>query len=348
MIKEAISLLISGQSLTTEQAAEVMEEMTSGQVTPTQFGAFVTALRMKGETADEIAGLASVMRAKAIRVETNGPVIDIVGTGGDNSRSFNISTAAAFVAAGAGIEVAKHNNRAMTSQCGSADVLEALGIKIELDADQVKECVERVGIGFMFAPLFHPAMKFATAPRREIGIRTIFNILGPLTNPALAESQVLGVPSEELGEKLVQVLYHLGSKHALVVHGLNGMDEISVAGKSRVWELQDEVITDYQVSPEDLGLAAAGVETLKGGTPEENAEILRSVLEGEKGPRRDAVLMNAAAAIVVGSGTKHPSGLLALREGVEIAKEGIDSGRALDKLERLVKLSQSYGQETCF
>lgn len=348
MIKEAISLLVSGQSLTMEQAAEVMEEMTSGQVTPTQFGAFVTALRMKGETADEIAGLASVMRAKAIRVETNGPVIDIVGTGGDNSRSFNISTAAAFVAAGAGIEVAKHNNRAMTSQCGSADVLEALGIKIELDADQVKECVERVGIGFMFAPLFHPAMKFATAPRREIGIRTIFNILGPLTNPALAESQVLGVPSEELGEKLVQVLYHLGSKHALVVHGLNGMDEISVAGKSRVWELQDEVITDYQVSPEDLGLAAAGVETLKGGTPEENAEILRSVLEGEKGPRRDAVLMNAAAAIVVGSGTKHPSGLLALREGVEITKEAIDSGRALDKLERLVKLSQSYGQETCF
>jgi anthranilate phosphoribosyltransferase len=343
MIKEAISLLVSGQSITMEQAAEVMEEMTSGQVTPAQFGAFVTALGMKGETADEIAGLASVMRAKAIRVETNGPVIDIVGTGGDNSESFNVSTTAAFVAAGAGIRVAKHNNRAMTSQCGSADVLEALGIKIELDADQVKECIERIGIGFMFAPLFHPATKFAAVPRREIGIRTIFNILGPLTNPALAESQVLGAPSEELGEKLVQVLYHLGSKHALVVHGLNGMDEISVAGKSRVWELQDEVITDYQVSPEDLGLAAAGVETLKGGTPEENAKILRSVLEGEKGPRRDAVVMNAAAGVVVGQRSKHPSGLPALKEGVEIAEAAIDSGRALDKLERLVKLSQSYG-----
>lgn len=343
MIKEAISLLVSGQSLTMGQAAEVMEEMTSGQVTPSQFGAFVTALGMKGETADEIAGLASVMRAKAIRVETNGPVIDIVGTGGDNSESFNVSTTAAFVAAGAGIRVAKHNNRAMTSQCGSADVLEALGIKIELDADQVKECIERIGIGFMFAPLFHPATKFAAVPRREIGIRTIFNILGPLTNPALAESQVLGAPSEELGEKLVQVLYHLGSKHALVVHGLNGMDEISVAGKSRVWELQDEVITDYQMSPEDLGLAAAGVETLKGGTPEENAKILRSVLEGEKGPRRDAVVMNAAAGVVVGQRSKHPSGLPALKEGVEIAEAAIDSGRALDKLERLVKLSQSYG-----
>ena len=214
MIKEAISLLVSGQSLTMEQAAEVMEEMTTGQVTPAQFGAFVTAFRIKGETADEIAGLASVMRAKAIRVTTTEPVIDIVGTGGDNSKSFNISTAAAFVAAGAGIRVAKHNNRAMTSQCGSADVLEALGMKIELDASQVKDCLEKVGIGFMFAPLFHPAMKFAAAPRREIGIRTIFNILGPLTNPALAESQVLGVPSEELGEKLVQVLYRLGSKHA--------------------------------------------------------------------------------------------------------------------------------------
>ena len=317
--------------------------MTTGQVTPAQFGAFVTALRIKGETADEIAGLASVMRAKSVRVETTDPVIDIVGTGGDNSRSFNISTAAAFVAAGAGIRVAKHNNRAMTSQCGSADVLEALGMKIYLDASQVKDCLERVGIGFMFAPLFHPAMKFATAPRREIGIRTIFNILGPLTNPALAESQVLGVPSEELGEKLVQVLYHLGSRHALVVHGLNGMDEISIAGKSKVWELKDDEITDYQVSPEDFGLAAAGVETLVGGTPQENAAILRSVLEGEKGPRRDIVVMNAAAGIVVSNRTEHPSGLPALREGAEIAKEAIDSGRALDKLERLIELSQSYG-----
>ena len=343
MIKEAISLLVSSQSLTMEQAAEVMEEMTTGQVTPAQFGAFVTALRIKGETADEIAGLASVMRAKAIRVTSAEPVIDIVGTGGDNSKSFNISTAAAFVAAGAGIRVAKHNNRAMTSQCGSADVLEALGMKIELDASQVQNCLEKVGIGFMFAPLFHPAMKFAAVPRREIGIRTIFNILGPLTNPAQAESQVLGVPGEELGEKLAQVLLRLGSKHALVVHGLDGMDEISIAGKSRVWELRDGEIRDYYVSPEDFGLARAGVETLVGGTPEENAAILRSVLGGEKGPRREAVVINAAAGIVVGHRTKHPSGLPALKEGAEIAQEAIDSGRALDKLEKLIKLSQSYG-----
>ena len=343
MIKEAISLLVSGHSLTMEQAAEVMEEMTTGQVTPAQFGAFVTALRIKGETADEIAGLASVMRAKAIRVTSAEPVIDIVGTGGDNSKSFNISTAAAFVAAGAGIRVAKHNNRAMTSQCGSADVLEALGMKIELDASQVQNCLEKVGIGFMFAPLFHPAMKFAAAPRREIGIRTIFNILGPLTNPARAESQVLGVPSEELGEKMAQVLLRLGSKHALVVHGLDGMDEISIAGKSKVWELRDGEITNYHVSPEDFGLARAGVETLAGGTPEENAAILRSVLEGEKGPRREAVVINAAAGIVVGKRTKHPSGLPALKEGVEIAQAAIDSGRAREKLEKLIKLSQSYG-----
>jgi len=343
MIKEAIALLIDGKSLTMEQAAEVMEEITTEQVTPAQFGAFVTALRMKGETADEIAGLASVMRAKSVRVETSESVIDIVGTGGDNSRSFNISTAAAFVAAGSGIKVAKHNNRAMTSQCGSADVLEALGMEIELDAAQVKDCLERLGIGFMFAPMFHPSMKFAAAPRREIGIRTIFNILGPLTNPALASSQVLGVPSEELGAKMAQVLYRLGSKQAIVVHGLDGMDEISLAGSSRVWELHGGEITDYQVSPEDFGLKIAGVETLAGGTPKENAKMLRSVLEGEKGPRRNAVVMNAAAGIVVGKGTKNPTGPAALKEGADIAVEAIDSGKALDKLEKLISLSQSYG-----
>jgi anthranilate phosphoribosyltransferase len=342
MIKEAISLMVSGHSLTMEQAAEVMEEMTTGQVTPTQFGAFVTVLRIKGETADEIAGLASVMRAKSVRVEIAEPVIDIVGTGGDNSRSFNISTAAAFVAAGAGIKVAKHNNRAMTSQCGSADVLEALGIKIELNAGQVKDCLEKVGIGFMFAPLFHPSMKFAAAPRREIGIRTIFNILGPLTNPALADSQVLGVPGQELGAKMAQVLKRLGSKHAMVVHSLNGMDELSLAGQSHIWELRDAKITEYQVSPEDFGLAAAGAETLVGGTPRENAAILRAVLGGEKGPRRDAVVVNAAAGIAISQLTKHPSGLPALKEGVGIAQEAIDSGRSLDKLEKLITLSRSY------
>jgi anthranilate phosphoribosyltransferase len=340
MIKEAIGLLIEGKSLTMEQASKVMDEITSGEVTPAQFGAFVTALRMKGESADEIAGLASVMRAKSVRVETSEPAIDIVGTGGDNSHSFNISTAAAFVAAGAGIKVAKHNNRAMTSQCGSADVLEALGLKIELDASQVKDCFERVGIGFMFAPLFHPSMKFAAAPRRELGVRTVFNILGPLTNPALVEAQVLGVASPELGEKMAQVLKRLGTKRALVVHGLNGMDEITVAGKSRLWELSDGEITQYDISPEDFGIAEASIETLVGGTTEDNARILRSVLEGEKGPRRDAVIMNAAAGIAL---SRDAQGVSALKEGAVMAMETIDSGQAMEKLEKLVHLSQSYG-----
>jgi anthranilate phosphoribosyltransferase len=340
MIKEAISLLIEGKSLTFEQAAGVMKEITSGAVTPAQFGALVAALRVKGESADEIAGLASVMRAKSVRVETNEPVIDIVGTGGDNSHSFNISTAAAFVAAGTGIEVAKHNNRAMTSRCGSADVLEALGMKIELNAKQVQDCIERVGIGFMFAPLFHPSMKFAAAPRREIGVRTVFNILGPLTNPALAEAQVLGVTSLELGEKMVKVLKRLGTKRALVVHGLNGMDEITLAGNSRVWELSDGEITEYDVSTEDFGIAEAKIETLVGGTSEENASILRSVLEGGKGPRRDVVVLNAAAGIALRQNTQ---GVTALKEGVTIAIETIDSGKALEKLEKLISLSRSYG-----
>ncbi len=340
MIKEAISLLIDGKSLTMEQASEVMEEITTGNVTPAQFGAFVTALRVKGESADEIAGLASVMRAKSVRVKTSAPVIDIVGTGGDNSLSFNISTAAAFVAAGAGLKVAKHNNRAMTSQCGSADVLEALGMKIELDANQVKDCIEMVGIGFMFAPMFHPSMKFAAAPRREIGVRTVFNILGPLTNPALAEAQVLGVASQELGEKMVQVLLRLGTKRALVVHGLNGMDEITVAGKSRVWELSDGEITVFDTEPKDFGIAEAGVETLVGGTSEENAKILRSVLGGEKSPRRDTVVMNAAAGIALSRDAK---GVPALKEASLLAAETIDSGQALDKLDKLITLSRSYG-----
>lgn len=340
MIKEAIALVIDGKSLTFEQAAEVMEEITAGNVTPAQFGAFVTALRVKDESVDEIAGLASVMRAKSVRVETSAPAIDIVGTGGDGSKSFNISTAAAFVAAGAGLKVAKHNNRAMTSRCGSADVLEALGMKIELDAKQVKDCIEKVGIGFMFAPLFHPSMKFAAAPRRELGVRTVFNILGPLTNPALVEAQVLGVASEELGEKMLQVLKRLGTKRALVVHGLNGMDEITLAGKTRVWELGDGEMTEYDISPGDFNINESGLKTLVGGTAEENAKILRAVLEGEKSPRRDAVVLNAAAGIALNLSDK---GVPSLKAAARIAVESIDSGQALEKLEKLITLSQSYG-----
>jgi anthranilate phosphoribosyltransferase len=343
MIKEAINFLVSGKSLTMEQAVEVMEEMTGGEVTPAQFGAFVTALRVKGETVDEIAGFASVMRDKAVRVNVDGQAIDIVGTGGDNSGSFNISTAAAFVAAGAGIKVAKHNNRAMTSHCGSADVLEILGVKIDLDNSQVESCLDKVGIGFMFAPGFHPATKFAGAPRREIGIRTIFNVLGPLTNPAHVEYQVVGVPDEDLGEKLIQVLQRLGLKHALAVNGLNGMDEISISGKSKIWELYNGEITSYFIIPDDFGLTIAEAEEVKGGSPQENAEMLLSVLEGTAGPRRDVVLMNAAAAMVVGGKTGQPAGLSALKDGLEIAADAIDGGRAANKLKALVELSRSFG-----
>jgi anthranilate phosphoribosyltransferase len=350
MIKEAISALVSGKPLSMDEAAQVMEEIMEGQVTPAQFGAFVTALRLKGETVEEIAGLAKTMRAKAIPVRVNGPVVDTCGTGGDGSATFNISTAAAFVVAGAGLKVAKHGNRAMSSQCGSADVLESLGVKIELTALQVERCLEEVGIGFMFAPAFHPAMKYAAAPRREIGIRTVFNILGPLTNPAGAEYQVIGVPSQELGEKIVLTLRHLGLKHALVVHGLNGIDEISITGRSRIWELGESGdIIDYYMSPEDFGFKRAPLRTVKGGTPAENAEMLRSVLTGERTPRRYTIVMNAAAAIVSGSGMKYPMGIggpRALNECARFAEEAIDSGRARAKLEQLIKLTQSFAQST--
>jgi len=254
MIREAIETVVNGRSLTFEQAAAVMEEIMIGETTPAQFAAFVTALRIKGETVDEIAGLASVMQAKAKLVQVTPPVVDTCGTGGDGSSSFNISTTAAFIVAGAGLKVAKHGNRAMSSQCGSADVLETLGVRIELGAEDVAQCLETVGIGFIFAPSFHPAMKYAAAPRREIGIRTVFNILGPLTNPAKAKFQVIGVPSKELGEKIAFVLHRLGTEHSLVVHGIDGMDEISISRKSLVWDVnQHRVLPPYEVSPDDLG-----------------------------------------------------------------------------------------------
>jgi len=337
MIREAINTLVSGQSLTMEQAAGVMNEIMSGEATPAQFGAFVTALRLKGETVEEIAGMAKVMREKAIRVEVSGPLVDTCGTGGDGSNSFNISTAAAFVVAGAGLKVAKHGNRSMSSQCGSADVMEALGVKIDLGPEQVGECLEQVGIGFMFAPIFHPAMKHAAAPRRELGIRTVFNILGPLTNPAQAQAQVIGVPNEELAEKIALALRRLNCKHALVVHGLNGMDEISISGRSLVWEVRNdlEFVADYHISPEDLGFERVGMEMIKGGTPQENAEILRRVLKGKRGPQRNVVLMNAAAALVAGDRAE------SLQEGAKLAAKAIDSGQAWEKLERLIEISQS-------
>ncbi len=336
MIREAIESLVAGRSLTSEQAAGVMEEIMGGKATPAQIAAFVTALRIKGETVDEIVGLARVMQAKAIPVVTTQPVVDTCGTGGDRSSSFNVSTTAAFIAAGSGLKVAKHGNRAMSSRCGSADVLEALGVKIELGAEAVAECLEKIGIGFMFAPLFHPAMKYAAGPRRDLGIRTVFNILGPLVSPAHAQFQVMGVATKELGEKIASVLHHLGSKHALVVHGIDGMDEISITCKSLVWEVtQERASPPYEVSPQYFGFKEAEVREIKGGTPEDNARILRSILEGEQGSRRDIAVMNAAAAIVAANRASD------LKEGARIAEEAIDSGRALEKLDALIKLSQS-------
>ncbi len=339
MIKEAISVLVEGRSLSFDEASGSMEEIMNGQATSAQIAAFLTALRVKGETADEIAGLASVMRAKALPVSITGPAIDIVGTGGDGSGSFNISTAAAFVAAGAGLKVAKHGNRAASSQCGSADILEALGVKIELGPKAVAECIEKVGIGFMFAPVFHPAMKHAALPRREMGIRTVFNILGPLTNPARAEHMVLGVPSEELGSKIAAVLYRLGTKHSLVIYGCDNLDEISISDKSLVWDVSENLLLPpYEISPGSFGFEAADRAEIKGGTSTENAEKMRSIFEGEVSALRNTVVMNAAAGLVAGNVTKD------LQQAARLAEVAIDSGRAKGKLNQLVELSQRLGQ----
>jgi len=334
MIKEAIDILVSGNSLTMEQAAEVMKEIMDGEATPAQFGSFVTALRLKGETVEEIAGMARVMREKSVPVSVSGPLVDTCGTGGDASKTFNISTTAAFVVAGAGLKVAKHGTRGMSSGCGSADVLDALGVKIELGAPEVEKCLDDIGIGFMFAPVFHPAMKYAAPSRKEIGIRTVFNILGPMTNPAGAQSQLLGVFEESLAMKMAQVLCLLGCQHALVVHGEDGLDEITLGGKTTVCELKGDEISRYYINPEDFGFPRTGLSSLRGGPPQENADILRRVLRGEKGPYRDIVLVNAAAALVAGDLATD------LEKGVRLASEAIDSGRAMEKLEGLIALSQ--------
>jgi anthranilate phosphoribosyltransferase len=335
MIREAITALVDGRSLTEAEAAAVMEEIMSGEATPAQFGAFVTALRLKGETVDEIAGMARVMREKACRVHVEGVLLDTCGTGGDARGTFNVSTAAAFVAAGAGARVAKHGNRAMTSRCGSADVLEALGARIDLSPEQVKTCLEETGVGFMFAPSFHPAMKFAAGPRREIGVRTVFNILGPLTNPAGAACQVLGVADPSLAETMALVLARLGSRHALVVHG-DGLDEMSISGPTLVCELVEGCVRQYVVKPQDAGLTPSEAASVAGGTPEENAATLREVLAGRPGPCRDIVLLNAAAGLVA------LERAAALVEGVALAAEAIDSGAARERLERFVAVTNSF------
>tara|TARA_B100001750_G_C15522146_1_gene612726 strand:+ start:2243 stop:3265 length:1023 start_codon:yes stop_codon:yes gene_type:complete len=336
MIQEAISKLVEGHDISELEAGKVMEEIMTGESLPSQFGAFVTALRIKGETPEEIAGMARVMQSKALQVKLNEDLkaVDTCGTGGDGSNTINISTISALVVAGAGLKVAKHGNRSITSACGSADVLESSGVKIDLDPDGVRKCIEDVGIGFMFAPIFHPAMKYAGPHRREIGIRTVFNILGPLTNPAGVSRQVLGVADESLGEKMVAVLDILGSQKSLVVNSQDGLDEISICGDTNVWELSDGRISAYKISPEDLGFSRVSPEAIKVNTIEENLSALNSVLTGEKGPYRDVVLVNAAAALLIGEKVN------SLKDGVGLAAESIDSGCALTTLRDFVKTSQ--------
>ncbi|MCH7800647.1 MAG: anthranilate phosphoribosyltransferase [Chloroflexi bacterium] len=334
MIREAIDALVEGQSLTIDEAAAAMNEIMEGEATPAQFGAYVTALRLKGETVEEIAGMARVMREKALRVVVSGVLVDTAGTGGDRSGSFNISTTAALVAAGAGAKVAKHGNRAMSGATGSADVLEALGVKIDLSPEGVQRCIEEVGFGFMFAQRYHPSMRFAAGPRREIGIRNVFNILGPLTNPAGAKRQVIGVADPAMARRIAEALGTLGSERALVVHGEDGMDEFTVTGPSRVWELKDGSVTEYQFTPDSVGLPTSDADALAATSADNSAEIVRSVLSGVSGPARDVTLMNAAAALMVAGKSDTMSG------GVKLAAESIDSGAASQSLDALAVLSQ--------
>ena len=336
MIQEAIRDLIAGADLGRAKMRGVMEQIMSGQATDAQIGAFLVALRIKGETIDEIAGGAEVMREKATPIVTVRPdLIDTCGTGGDDSGTFNISTTVAFVACGAGLAVAKHGTRSISSQCGSSDVLTALGVNVEAAPEKVGECIDEVGIGFLFAIALHGAMKHAVGPRRELATRTVFNILGPLTNPAGAKRQLLGVFDGALTEALAGVLRELGSDQALVVHGSDGLDEITLTGPTQVSELRDGQVSTRQIHPGDFGLQTVSGEALKGGDADHNARILRGVLDGEEGPQRDVVLLNAAAAIVVGGLAED------ITAGLEVARESIDSGKARHALDRLVEVSNS-------
>jgi len=334
-MKEAIKKLVEGKDLTRQEAAIAMDTIMQGNATPSQIAAFITALRIKGETVDEITGCAEKMREHAINIYPHQKeVVDTCGTGGDVSGTFNISTVSAFVAAGAEVSIAKHGNRSVSSKCGSADVLEALGVKIDIEPKKVEECISKVGIGFIFAPTFHKAMRFAMPSRREIGIRTVFNILGPLTNPAKASAQVLGVFDADLTEMLAKVLGNLGVKHALVVHGMDGLDEISISDKTKVSHLRNGKVDNYFIKPEDFKIHKARKEDVLGGTINQNMEITVNILTGEeKGAKRDVVLLNAAAAIFVGGKAKD------LKEGIKLAGGSIDSGAAKRKLDEMVEFT---------
>jgi anthranilate phosphoribosyltransferase len=348
MIRRAIAKVVERQDLTEGEMIEVMNQIMSGECTPAQIGSFITALRMKGETIEEITGAARVMRERAtpIRVGRNvldmdrddinidqETILDVVGTGGDGTNTFNVSTTVSFVVSACGVKVAKHGNRSVSSACGSADVLERLGINLDVTTETVEQCIREIGIGFLFAPALHGAMRHAIGPRREIGIRTIFNILGPLTNPAGADCQVMGVYRADLVEKLAGVLHRLGCRHGFVVHGSDGMDEMTLTGETLVAEVTPAGVTVGSVTPEQFGLDRCPMAALKGGDATANAEIVRAVLKGESGPRRDIVLLNAAYALVAAGKAPTPA------EGITLAAGAIDSGRALRQVERLAEMT---------
>ena len=330
---EAIAKLVRCESLSEDEAAATFEEIMRGDATPVQIAGLLVALRMKGESTDEITGFARTARAMATPIQVDGDLLDTCGTGGDGLATFNISTLSAIVAAASGAKVAKHGNRAASSMCGSADVLEQLGVKIDLAPEGVARCIEEAGIGFLFAPVFHPSFRFAGVPRRELGMRTIFNVLGPLCNPAGAKYQALGVADGALAGKMAEVLVRLGVERAIVFHAGDGMDELSVSAPSFVIEINGDR-KEYQLDPAELGLGKAPVDSMRGGGPEDNARIAREVLQGAMGPRRDVVLLNAAAAL-------RAAGLAgSWKDGIGLAAEAIDSGRAGDVLQRWAKISQ--------
>ncbi len=339
-MQRTINKLVERQHLESNEAREAMGLIMSNQVTPAQVAAFMTALRMKGETPEEIAGCALAMRDKAVPLSVRRPVVDTCGTGGDRLGTFNISTTVAFVVAGAGVAVAKHGNRSVSSKSGSADVLEALGVKIDLAPELVERCLAETGIGFLFAPTFHRAMKYAAGPRKELGFRSIFNLLGPLTNPAGAKYQIVGVYQRHLTPVLARALLNIGIQRAMVVHGADGMDEITLTGTTFVSEVRDGSIRDYQITPEELGLERCTPAELTGGTAEDNAVITKRVLSGEeRGPKRQVVLLNAAAALCLCDKAG------SLQEGVLLAAEIIDHGLAMAKLEQLISASSRLAGE---
>ncbi|MHA1269456.1 MAG: anthranilate phosphoribosyltransferase [Candidatus Helarchaeota archaeon] len=335
-MKGILNLLVEKKDLEVKIAEKAMELIMSGKSTSTQIGAFLTALRMKGERPEEIAACAKIMRQFCVKITpkiSNQILVDTCGTGGDKIKTFNISTISALILAGGDILVAKHGNRSITSTCGSADLLEGFGVKIDATPETVEKCIKNVGIGFMFAPIFHPAMKYAMTPRKELGIRTIFNILGPLTNPANAQAQILGVFSPDLTEKMTKVLKILGLQRALTFHGMPGLDEISNIGNTKISELKDGEIINYQINVKDFGLKKASIEDIKGGNLKDNLKIALNILKGEKSPRTDIVLMNASAGLYIANKIDN------LKDGIEVSQEIIDSRKPIEKLKKLIEVS---------